>query len=62
MGIVSILFGIVGFVRGKLRLTHEKILTGTLATFVAGVCTILGLLMIAYIVLMIRWFPEGWGH
>jgi hypothetical protein len=62
MGLVAALFGVVGLVRGKLPFTHNKVLTGTSARIAGGASIILGILMIAYTVLMIRWFPESWGH
>ena len=62
IGFVAVLFGFVGFVRGKLPFTSNEELTGSSARIASGLAIILGFALIGFTVMMIRWFPEGLGH
>jgi hypothetical protein len=62
IGIVTIIYGFVIFVRGKVNLGLSRNLTGTKAYWAAGVCMIVGFALIRFNHAMVDAFPEGLGH
>lgn len=59
---VLILFGLIGLARKRLSLTPGKVLQGLIAEIVGALCVLMGAAFIAYIVFMVRSFPDGLGH
>jgi len=57
IGFVSVLFGIVGFVRGKVPLTADEVLTGSSAKIASGATIIVGFALIGLGVILLRLLP-----